>query len=71
MKNVTLCAYYSDLIKKEIIIATGMVWPVSSDKWEVPSVSSLKCLDVPTVFPGVGSNEGASSHPRLETEPKI
>ena len=60
-----------DLIKKEIIIATGMVWPVSSDKWEVPSVSSLKCLDVPTVFPGVGSNEGVSSHPRLETEPKI
>ena len=60
-----------DLIKKEIIIATGMVWPVSSDKWEVPSVSSLKCLDVPTVFPGVGSNEGASSHARLETEPKI
>ena len=61
-----------DLIKKEnIIIATGMVWPVSSDKWEVPSVSSLKCLDVPTVFPGEGSNEGASSHPRLETEPKI
>ena len=59
-----------DLIKKEIIIATGMVWPVISNKWEAPSVSSIKCLDVPTVFPGVGNNKGVSRHPRLETEPE-
>ena len=26
------------LIKREIIIATGMVWPVSSDKWDAPLV---------------------------------
>ena len=24
------------LIKSEILIATGMVWPVSSDKWKAP-----------------------------------
>ena len=42
MKNVLLRAYYLGfdwsgwrvLIKSEIIIATGMVWPVRSDKWK-------------------------------------
>ena len=44
MKNVLLRAYYLGfdwsgwkvLIKSEIIIATGMVWPVRSDKWKAP-----------------------------------
>ena len=28
------------LIKSEILIAMGMVWPVSSDKWKAPLVIS-------------------------------
>ena len=24
------------LIKSEILVTTGMVWPVSSDKWKAP-----------------------------------
>ena len=44
MKTHLLRAYYSRfdwsgwivLIKSEILIATGMVWPVSSDKWKAP-----------------------------------
>ena len=24
------------LIKSEILVTTGMAWPVSSDKWKVP-----------------------------------
>ena len=44
LKNVLLRVYYLGLdssvsrvlIKSEIIIATGMVWPVSSDKWKAP-----------------------------------
>ena len=48
LKNVILRAYYlgSDwsgwrvLIKREIIIVTAIVWPVSSDKWKAPSVFS-------------------------------
>ena len=44
LKNVLFRVYYLEfdwsgwrvLIKREPIIATGMVWPVSSDKWKVP-----------------------------------
>ena len=44
LKNVLFRVYYLEfdwsgwrvLIKRETIIATGMVWPVSSDKWKVP-----------------------------------
>ena len=44
LKNVLFRVYYLGfdwsgwrvLIKRETIIATGMVWPVSSDKWKVP-----------------------------------
>ena len=44
--NHFLGAYYlgfdwsgwRDLIKMEILIALGMVWPVSSDKWKAPLV---------------------------------
>ena len=44
LKKVLLRVYYLGLdssvsrvlIKSEIIIATGMVWPVSSDKWKAP-----------------------------------
>ena len=44
MKTHLLRAYYLRfdwsgwivLIKSEILIATGMVWPVSSDKWKAP-----------------------------------
>ena len=46
LKDHLLRAYYSGfdwsgrrvLIKREIITATGMVWPVSSDKWKAPQV---------------------------------
>ena len=44
LKNVLLRVYYLGLdwsgsrvlIEREIILATGMVWPVSSDKWKAP-----------------------------------
>ena len=44
LKNVLLRVYYLGLdwsgsrvlIETEIILATGMVWPVSSDKWKAP-----------------------------------
>ena len=44
LKNHLLRAYYLGfdisgwivLIKSEILITTGMVWQVSSDKWKVP-----------------------------------
>ena len=31
--------WLDSLIKSKILIMTGMVWPVSSDKWEAPLVS--------------------------------
>ena len=34
------CSGRRFFIKSEILIARGMVWPVSSDKWKAPSVSS-------------------------------
>ena len=45
VKNRLLLAYYLGfdwpgwivLIRSEILITTGMVWPVSSDKWKAPS----------------------------------
>ena len=45
VKNHLLRAYYLGcdwpgwivLIRSEILITTGMVWPVSSDKWKAPS----------------------------------
>ena len=47
VKNRLLLAYYLGfdwpgwivLIRSEILITTGMVWPVSSDKWKAPSDS--------------------------------
>ena len=48
MKNHLFCESYLGfhrsgwivLIKSEILIMTGMVWPVSSDKWKAPCVWS-------------------------------
>ena len=54
LKNHLLCAYclgfdwsgWIVLIKSEILITTGMVWPVSSGKWKRPLVNTLyiRCL---------------------------
>ena len=49
LKNYLLCAYYlrSDwsgwivLIKSEILITTGMVWPVSPDEWKAPLLLTM------------------------------
>ena len=30
------------MIKSEFLVTTGMVWPVSSDKWKAPLVSCDK-----------------------------
>ena len=50
LKNHLLCAYFLGfdwsrwivLIKSEIPNTTGMVWPLSSDKWKAPLVAFLK-----------------------------
>ena len=55
-KNHLFRAYYSwfdrsgqrVLIKREIIIAMGMVWPVSSDKWKAPQVYYTSVFSVVT-----------------------
>ena len=50
LKSHLLHAYYLEfyrsgwivLIKSEILIMTGMVWPVSSDKWKAPKLWSMR-----------------------------
>ena len=49
LKNHLLCEYYLEfdlsswivLIRNEILITTGMILPVSSDKWKAPLVSHI------------------------------
>ena len=75
LKNHLLGTYYLGFdwsgwrvfIKSEIIIATGMVWPVSSDEWKAPLVfhkidirtEKLKLMNRNTLYYKVVQNEFA------------
>ena len=58
--NHFLGAYYlgfdwygwRDLSKMEILIALGIVWPVSSDKWKAPPVSTVSARTPGTMTSG-------------------